>query len=82
MKQTTLEAHVNDVERRTNLLDSRTDSYHRIGEFLEVLLLLLLKNILQKTAWEYYQGTQPFNSFEPYDSESSTDTDSTNEYDE
>ena len=76
MKQTTFKAHVNDVEWRI-LLDSRADSYHGIGEFLEVLLRLLLKNILQKTAWEDYQGTQPFNSFEP--NESSTDTDSTNE---
>ena len=35
----------------------------------------------EETTWEDCQGTQPY-LFEPYDSEASSDTDSTNESDE
>ena len=46
-----------------------------------VLVLFRLKHSTEDKPWEDYQGTQPY-LFEPYYSEASSDTDSTNESDE
>ena len=75
---------INDVERRTRLAPLRVyDKALAWNRGIRVVLpLLLLKNILQNTQHGKTVKERSRFSFEPYDSEASSDTDSTNESDE
>lgn len=78
---------INDVERRTRLDPLRV--YHIVcmmesGDSCSSSSVSSQKrnwDSTEDTTWEDCEGTQPY-LFEPYDSEASSDTDSTNESDE
>ena len=75
---------INDVERRT--LSAPLLVYHKLvsmksGDSCSSSSVSSQEHSTEDTTWEDFQGTQLY-VFEPYDSEPSSDTDSTSESDE